>query len=186
MKKAVLWVAISILVTATTGFAQLTATPNAVDNSPKVGDMAPDFPLAQGTTSVAAANLKDLAGKKNVLLMFFPGAFTAGCTTEFTEAGKFHDQFTGMNIEMIGVSRDLRGALAKFKEVVGAKNGFVSDPELTVTTKYDAISPNRTSKRYYFLIDDKGKVVWKSVSGQLIPTDKLLTDLKTVLQQSSN
>ncbi len=186
MKKTVLSVAISMLIAATTGFAQLTATPNAVDNSPKIGDVAPDFALAQGTTSVAAANLKDLVGKKNALLMFFPGAFTAGCTTEFTEAGKFHDQFTGMNIELIGVSRDLRGAQAKFKEVVGAKNGFVSDPELTVTTKYDAVSPNRTSKRYYFLIDDKGKVIWKSVSGQLIPTDKLLADLKMVLQQSSN
>jgi peroxiredoxin len=185
MKKTAFYVAITVLMTATTVFAQLTAT-NAVDNSPRIGDMAPDFPLAQGTTSVPAASLKELAGKKNVLLMFFPGAFTPGCTTEFTEAGKVHDQFTSMNIEMIGVSRDLRGALAKFKEVVGARNGFVSDPELAVTTKYDAVSPNRTSKRYYFLIDDKGKVVWKSVSGQLIPTDKLLADVKQVLQQSSN
>jgi peroxiredoxin Q/BCP len=186
MKRAALWVAITILMTATAGFSQLTANTNAVDNSPKVGDLAPDFALAQGTTSVPAANLKDLAGKKNVLLMFFPGAFTAGCTTEFTEAGKFHDQFTAMNIELVGISRDLRGAQAKFKETVGAKNGFVSDPELTVTTRYDAVSPNRTSKRYYFLIDDKGKIVWKSVSGQLVPTEKLLGDLKQVLQQSSN
>src|SRR5262245_62899762 len=37
-----------------------------------------------------------------------PGAFTPGCTTEFTEAGQSFDKFQAMNIELLGISADLR------------------------------------------------------------------------------
>ena len=53
--------------------AQLVAP--GTDNAPKVGDKAPEFTLQSGRTPVA---LKDFAGKKKVLLTFFPAAFTAG------------------------------------------------------------------------------------------------------------
>src|SRR5215510_2551060 len=98
--------------------AQLNAGP---DNSPKVGDMAPDFPIPAAQRGQPAGALKDFQGKKNVLLMFFPGAFTPGCTTEFTEAGQQYEKFTALNIEMLGISADLPGAQTKFKMEVGAK-----------------------------------------------------------------
>ena len=183
MKKAFCLAVLVTLLFAVGGFAQLTTT--TPDNAPKVGDTAPDFAIPKGMTTVDATSLKDFVGKKRVLLMFFPGAFTRGCTQEFTEAGQMNDKITGMNIEMIGVSRDLPGALSKFKETVGAKNAFVSDPELSVISKYDAVNPGRVAKRYYFLIDDKGKVIWRSVTGQLIPTDKLIADLGQLLQGSN-
>src|SRR5262245_11483530 len=92
--------------------AQLTTGP---DNSPKVGDAAPDFAIPAAQRGQPAGALKDFQGKKNVLLMFFPGAFTPGCTTEFTEAGQNHDKFVALNVEMLGISADLQGALNKFK-----------------------------------------------------------------------
>jgi thioredoxin-dependent peroxiredoxin len=158
-------------------FGQL-AAPGA-DNSPKIGDLAPDFQIPGPQRGAPPSNLKDFQGKKKVLLMFFPGAFTPGCTTEFTEAGQSFDKFMSMNIEMIGISADLPGAQAKFKETVGAKNTFVSDRSLAIAQKYDAAAPNN-SKRYYFLIDEGGKVVWKSTNNSLIPTEKLLTELGQV------
>ena len=112
--------------------------------------------------------------------MFFPGAFTPGCTTEFTEAGQQYDKFTALNVEMLGISADLPGALNKFKETVGAKNNFVSDRSLATSTKYDAAAANN-SKRYYFLIDQTGKIVWKSSNNSLIPTDQLLTQVSMAL-----
>src|SRR5678815_397426 len=160
-------------------YAQLTAGP---DNSPKVGEIAPDFPIPAAQRGQPAGALKDFQGKKNVLLMFFPGAFTPGCTTEFTEAGQNFDKFTAMNIEMIGISADLPGAQAKFKETVGAKNTFVSDRSLAISQKYDAANPNN-SKRYYFLIDQSGKILWKSTNNSLIPTEKLLSDLAQVVKK---
>src|SRR5215470_17388680 len=80
---------------------QLTAP--GVDNSPKIGDLAPDFAIPSATRGAPPSNLKDFQGKKRVLLMFFPGAFTPGCTQEFTQAGQSFDKFTAMNIEMIGI-----------------------------------------------------------------------------------
>jgi hypothetical protein len=47
---------------------------------------------------------------------------------------------------------------------------------LAISQKYDAAGPNN-SKRYYFLIDETGKILWKSTNNQLIPTEKLLGDL---------
>ena len=169
---------ILMLVLALPVYAQLTAGP---DNSPKVGDMAPDFAIPAAGRGQPAGALKDFQGKKNVLLMFFPAAFTPGCTTEFTEAGQQFDQFTALNIEMLGISRDQMGALNKFKETVGAKNQFISDTDANILPKYDALNANRMSKRYYFLIDQTGKIVWKSSNNSLIPTAQLLTQLSTAL-----
>ena len=45
----------------------------------KVGDVAPDFSiLANNTSNHAAVKLSDFRGKKNVILAFFPAAFTGG------------------------------------------------------------------------------------------------------------
>src|SRR5262249_24609669 len=161
-------------------FGQLAAP--GVDNSPKIGDLAPDFQIPGPQRGAPPSNLKDFQGKKKVLLMFFPGAFTPGCTTEFTEAGQSYEKFTSMNIEMIGISADLPGAQGKFKEVVGAKNTFVSDRTLGIAQKYDAAAANN-AKRYSFLIDETGKIAWKSTNNSLIPTDKLLTDLGQVVKK---
>jgi peroxiredoxin Q/BCP len=166
-----------VLAVSIPAFGQLTAP--GVDNSPKVGELAPDFPIPGPQRGAPPTNLKDFQGKKRVLLMFFPGAFTPGCTTEFTEAGQSFEKFTSMNIEMLGISADLPGAQAKFKETVGAKNTFVSDRSLAISQKYDAANPNN-SKRYYFLIDEMGKIIWKSTNNTLIPTEKLLGELSQV------
>jgi peroxiredoxin len=151
------------------------------DNSPKVGDMAPDFAIPAAQRGQPAGSLKDFQGKKNVLLMFFPGAFTPGCTTEFTEAGQNHDKFVELNVELLGISADLQGALNAFKTSTGAKNNFVSDRSLEIATKYDANNANN-ARRYYFLIDTTGKVVWKSTSNALLPTSQLLTSVAQALK----
>src|ERR1043166_2508786 len=163
--KTKLFMAILVLALSMPLFGQLAAP--GVDNSPKVGDIAPDFQIPGPQRGAPPTNLKDFQGKKKVLLMFFPGAFTPGCTTEFTEAGQSFDKFSAMNVEMIGISADLPGAQAKFKETVGAKNTFVSDRSLAIAQKYDAAAPNN-SKRYYFLLDQTGKIIWKSTNNSLI------------------
>jgi peroxiredoxin len=174
MKTKLFAVTILLALLSVPVFGQLAAP--GVDNSPKVGEIAPDFQIPAPQRGAPPSNLKDFQGKKKVLLMFFPGAFTPGCTTEFTEAGQHFDKFSTMNIEMLGISADLPGALAKFKESVGAKNSFVSDRSLAISQKYDAANANN-SRRYYFLIDETGKIAWKSTSNTLIPTEKLLGEL---------
>src|SRR5262244_3105007 len=180
--KSKLFLVTLIFALAIPAFGQLTT--NAPDNSPKIGDVAPDFQIPGPQRGAPPSNLKDFQGKKKVLLMFFPGAFTPGCTTEFTEAGQNFDKFTAMNIEMIGISADLPGAQGKFKETVGAKNTFVSDRSLAIAQKYDAVAGNGNSaKRYYFLVDETGKVVWKSINNDPATTEKLLGDLGQIAKK---
>ena len=88
-----------------------------------------------------------------------------------------------MNIEVIGISRDLTASQQKFKETVNAKNTFLSDPDAKVISSYGALSAQRVANRYYFLIDENGKLIWKSVTGQLIPVEKLVSDLSEVVKK---
>jgi len=153
------------------------------DNSIKVGEMAPDFPIPAAQRGQPASSLTDLLKTKNVLIMFFPGAFTPGCTTEFTQAGIHYDKFTALNVEMIGISRDQPGALAAFKTSVGAKNLFVSDLEYNIAPKYGSSNANRGMLRYYFLVDNTGKVIWKDSTNSVLDTAKLAADIGTALKK---
>jgi peroxiredoxin len=61
---------------AATALAQAVVPPKT---TLKVGDMAPDFSVAANSTSNhVAVKLSDFRGKKNVILAFFPAAFTGG------------------------------------------------------------------------------------------------------------
>jgi peroxiredoxin len=88
-----------------------------------------------------------------------------------------------MNIEVIAISRDLAPSQDQFKKAVSAKNTFLSDPEAKVIGAYGALNAGKIANRYYFLIDENGKLIWKSVTGQLIPVDKLVTDLADVVKK---
>jgi thioredoxin-dependent peroxiredoxin len=66
---------LALALLAASAFAQ-TAPPKT---NLKVGDMAPDFTVAANNTSDrTAVKLSDFRGKKNVILAFFPAAFTGG------------------------------------------------------------------------------------------------------------
>jgi len=87
-----------------------------------------------------------------------------------------------MNIEVVAISRDLPPSQAKFKETVKAQNVFLSDPEAKIIGAYGALNANKIANRYYFLIDENSKLMWKSVTGQLIPVEKLVQDLGAVVK----
>lgn len=90
-----------------------------------------------------------------------------------------------MNIEVIGISRDLAPSQNKFKELVKAQNTFLSDVEGNVINSYGALDPQRRStRRYYYLIGENGNIIWKSTTGTLIPVDKLLQDLSGALKSN--
>jgi len=176
---------ILLVVLAIPAVAQLRAS--GPDNSLKVGDMAPDFaiparPLQRGATGTSLAQLtKD----KNVLIMFFPAAFSPGCTNEFTQAGVHYDKFKALNVEMVGISRDLIWAQYEFGDKVGAKNLFASDVDFTIIPKYGATN-NPTAKntlRYYYLVDKTGKIVWKDTTNSVLDTEKIVASLTEVLKK---
>jgi peroxiredoxin len=88
-----------------------------------------------------------------------------------------------LGIEVIGISRDLAPAQQRFKEVTNAKNTFLADPEAKVITAYGALNANKIANRYYFLLDENSRLMWKNVTGQLIPVEKLVADLAAVVKK---
>ena len=46
--------------------------------------------------------------------------------------------------------------------------------------KYGALNANGTASHYYLLIDEKGRLIWKNTTGQLIPVEKSIADLAAV------
>lgn len=89
-----------------------------------------------------------------------------------------------LGVEVIGVSRDLAPSQNKFKETVGAKNFFLSDMDAVVMKRYGAFNPQSgIARRYYYLIDEGGKLIWKNTTGQLVPAEKLVEDLTAAVKK---
>jgi peroxiredoxin Q/BCP len=175
-----------LLVVLAVPVVALQLQPAGPDNSLKIGDVAPDFPIAAvpGQRGAQGTSLAQLTKEKNgVLIMFFPAAFSPGCTNEFTQAGVHYDKFTALGVEMVGISRDMTWSLQEFKTKVGAKNLFASDLEYTIIPKYGAANPNRGTLRYYYLVDKSGKIVWKDTSNRVLETEKLATDIAAALKK---
>ena len=83
-----------------------------VDTMPAVGDKAPLFELSDGEEAVA---LEDLRGQ-NVVIYFYPEAFTGGCTTEACGIRDRYPAITTANAVVLGVSVDDTEKLTRFRE----------------------------------------------------------------------
>jgi peroxiredoxin Q/BCP len=74
------------------------------DRKVSVGDLAPDFTLPDQTGS--PVRLSDLAGRKNVVLYFYPKDETPGCTIEARAFRDSYEQFSAKDAQVVGVSAD--------------------------------------------------------------------------------
>jgi peroxiredoxin len=135
---------------------------------PPVGVAAPDFTLA--STSGKPVTLSSLRGK-NVLLAFFPLAFTSTCTAELCDMRDDWDQFAGADTVVLPVSVDSTASLGEFKNKYDMKSDLLSDFKRDVSRQYGVLIEDRFfSTRAYFLIDREGKIRWEHVEAN--PSNK--------------
>lgn len=135
----------------------------------EIGREAPDFTLFDDQKE--PFTLSDLRGKKNVLLLFFPGAFSGGCTTELNMFNNELEAY-GDDTQVVGISTDSPFALAEFRKVHGFRFPLLSDHDATVSAaygaKYDhdftAMKLDRVAKRSAFVIDRDGVVRYAQVN----------------------
>jgi thioredoxin-dependent peroxiredoxin len=101
----------------------------------KVGDKAPDFtlPSADGTP----VSLKDFQGKR-VIVYFYPGAMTPGCTTQACDFRDNLSELDGAGVTVVGISPDPVAKLVKFREQQGLTFPLLSDVDKTTLTAYGA------------------------------------------------
>jgi len=137
-------------------------TSTQLQNSPQVGDTAPDFTAA--STSGSEVALSSFLGKRNVLLAFFPLAFTGTCTKELVCFTEDFDQFTGKGVEIMPISVDSIPTLREFKNKLQIKTELLSDFKRDISRAYGVLNEDRFySNRAYFLIDKTGTVRWAHV-----------------------
>ena len=132
----------------------------------QVGDKAPDFKLISSETKEVA--LSDFQGK-NVILHFFPAAFTGVCTTQLCTVRDAIHLYENDNATVLAVSVDLPFTLAKFKEDQNLNFTLLSDFNKDVSRSYGAIYENwilglkGVSKRAAFVINPEGIVIHAEV-----------------------
>lgn len=133
----------------------------------KVGDKAPAFTLFD--TDKQQVNLSDLHNGKNVVLLFFPLAFTSVCTTELCTMRDNMAQYNSLNANVVGISVDSLFTLGKFKEQEKLNFPLLSDFNREVATAYDAIygdfvlGMKGVAKRSAFVVDKDGIIRYAEV-----------------------
>jgi len=155
-------------------------TSTQLQYSPQVGDTAPEFTAA--STSGSDVSLSSFRGTRNVLLAFFPLAFTGTCTKELVCFTEDFDQFAGKGVEILPISVDSTASLREFKNKLQMKTELLSDFKRDISRAYGVLNEERFySNRAYFLIDKEGRVRWSHVeasNGQRRENSEILAAIK--------
>ncbi|RMG81517.1 MAG: peroxiredoxin [Bacteroidetes bacterium] len=132
----------------------------------KPGDKAPAFTLHD--TDKNEVSLEQYKGK-NVVLLFFPLAFTGVCTTELCTMRDDIANYQNLNAEVLAVSVDSLFSLGKFKAEQNLNFPLLSDFNKEVARAYDALyeefvlGMKGVAKRSAFVIDKEGVVRYAEV-----------------------
>jgi glutaredoxin-dependent peroxiredoxin len=132
----------------------------------KLGDKAPDFTLRNSEKELVT--LKQYRGQ-NVVLLFFPMAFTGVCTKELCSMRDSIADYAKLNAQVLAVSVDSVFTLGKWKEEQQFNFPLLSDFNKTVSKKYDSLYKDfvfemkGVSKRSAFVIDPEGTITYAEV-----------------------
>ena len=132
----------------------------------EIGQSAPDFTLFDSERK--QVTLSELKGH-NVLLLFFPLAFTSTCTKELCSVRDNIAWYNNADAKVFGISVDALHTLAKYKEDQHLNFTLLSDFNKDVSRLYDSIyeifgyNMKGVSKRSAFVIDKSGLVRYAEV-----------------------
>lgn len=131
-----------------------------------VGDAAPDFTLSNQFGE--SITLSDYRGKKNVVVMFYPFAFTGICTGELCTIRDRRADFINDSTEVLSISCDSVPTLKVFSEQENLTHNLLSDfyPHGAIAQQYGAFLEDKGfATRAAFVIDKEGVVRWSVVNG---------------------
>ena len=132
----------------------------------KVGDQAPDFTLYDSDKQ--QVSLSDYRGS-NVVLLFFPQAFSGNCTKELCSMRDDIAYYEGLNAQVLAVSVDSVFTQARFKEEQQFTFPLLSDFNKEVAPRYDAFydefvfGMKGVARRSAFVIDEEGTIRYAEV-----------------------
>ncbi len=129
---------------------------------PAVGSPAPDVTL--DTTSGTPFTVSAFQGTSNLLLAFFPLAFTSTCTAEMCAFTDDYAVFAGKDVVVVPISVDAVPSLKEFKAKHQIGVELASDFKREASRAYGTLLEHAFfSNRAYFLIDKRGIVRWAHI-----------------------
>jgi peroxiredoxin len=148
-----------------------------VVTSPEVGQEAPDFNLkGPGGQFVS---LSEYRGRKNVVLVFFPLAFSPVCSHQLPMIQKELGRFQELSAEVLGISVDSHYANEAFAKHLALRFPLLSDFRHQASRAYGVFLPDHLySGRAVFVVDRQGKVAYRDMS----PTPDVIPSSDRVLQ----
>ena len=132
----------------------------------EIGQPAPEFSLYDTTRN--KLSLSDLRGQ-NVVLLFFPQAFSRVCTKELCSVRDNISLYNNVDATIIGISVDSVFTLAAYKEAQHYNFPLLSDFNKEVSSAYGALNHNwildkkGVSKRSAFIVNKDGIIQYAEV-----------------------
>lgn len=142
---------------------------------------APEFTLQN--TNGDKISLSDYKREKNVVLLFFPLAFTSTCTKELCQTRDNLRLYESLEAEILGISVDTFYTLKEFKASQNLNFQLLSDFNKETSQNYGVLYENfygmkGVSKRSVFVINKEGKIVHSEIleNASDLPNFKMIED----------
>jgi mycoredoxin-dependent peroxiredoxin len=132
----------------------------------EVGTKAPDFTL--NDYNKQPVTLSSFQGERNVLLVFYPFAFSGICTTELCQLRDELADYSDANVQVLGISVDSVFTLKAWSNAEGYKFPLLSDfwPHGAVAQTYGVFNEKAgLANRGTFLVDKTGTVRFAEING---------------------
>jgi peroxiredoxin Q/BCP len=128
--------------------------------APRVGDLAPDFELPG--TGGRTYRLSDFRGRP-VVIAIYPGDNTAVCTRQLCSYRDAHDDFEGVDAQILGISPQDVDSHEEFARRQRFPFPLLADPDKRVIREYGAVGLGGLVKREIVLVDADGIVRYTHV-----------------------
>jgi len=151
----------------------------ALAAAPEVGDKAPDFKLTGSDGK--EYSLADFAGKRAVVIAWFPKAFTGGCTAECKNMKENGKAIKAYDVAYFTASTDTVADNTKFAESLQLDYPILSDPEKKTAEAYGVVHEGRPlPERWTFYIGPDGKI--KSID-KMVNTKDAANEISATLEE---
>lgn len=139
--------------------------PTTDQHIPAAGEPAPDFTLM--STAGTPVTLSSFRGEREVLIAFFPLAFTSTCTSELCAFTDDFDDFAHTGVQILPISVDAVPSLKEYKKKYDMKVDLLSDFRREASKAYGVLDEEKYyARRSYFLVDRQGIIRWAHVEHQ--------------------
>jgi peroxiredoxin len=132
----------------------------------ELGSKAPDFSLVNGDRETV--KLSDQLGSGNIVLAFFPGAFSGTCTKEMCNFRDSMAELKGLNAKVLGISTDTFFTLKAWGDQQKLGFPLLSDYNKEAIQAYGVVNPDmiglkNIAKRAVFVIDKGGVIRYREI-----------------------